>query len=49
MTEASHIHFAWTKRVAAAVGDGTQVVVALHAFLAGASDKDALTINIGRQ
>jgi thioredoxin reductase (NADPH) len=38
-----------TKRVAAAVGDGAQVVAALHAFLAEASDKDALTINIGRQ
>jgi thioredoxin reductase (NADPH) len=38
-----------TKRVAAAVGDGAQVVAALHAFLAEARDKDALTINIGRQ
>ena len=38
-----------TKRVAAAVGDGAQVVAALHAFLAEASDKDALTINGGRQ
>ena len=38
-----------TKRVAAAVGDGAQVVAALHAFLAEASDKDALTINLGRQ
>jgi thioredoxin reductase (NADPH) len=38
-----------TKRVAAAVGDGAQVVAALHAFLAEASDKDALTLNIGRQ
>jgi thioredoxin reductase (NADPH) len=38
-----------TKRVAAAVGDGAQVVAALHAFLAEAGNKDALTINIGRQ
>ena len=38
-----------TKRVAAAVGDGAQVVAALHAFLAEAGDKDALTINGGRQ
>jgi thioredoxin reductase (NADPH) len=38
-----------TKRVAAAVGDGAQVVAALHAFLAEARDKDALTINLGRQ
>jgi thioredoxin reductase (NADPH) len=38
-----------TKRVAAAVGDGAQVVAALHAFLAEAGDKDALMINGGRQ
>src|SRR5438270_5214223 len=38
-----------TKRVAAAVGDGAQVVAALHAFLAEASDKDAPTMNGGRQ
>jgi thioredoxin reductase (NADPH) len=38
-----------TKRVAAAVGDGAQVVAALHAFLAEARDEDALTINLGRQ
>jgi thioredoxin reductase (NADPH) len=38
-----------TKRVAAAVGDGAQVVAALHAFLAEAGDKDAPTINGGRQ
>ena len=38
-----------TKRVAAAVGDGAQVVAALHAFLVEAGDKDVLTINGGRQ
>ena len=38
-----------TKCVAAAVGDGAQVVAALHAFLAEAGDKDALMINSGRQ
>jgi thioredoxin reductase (NADPH) len=37
------------KRVAAAVGEGAQVVAALHAFLAEAGDKDALPANIGRQ
>jgi thioredoxin reductase (NADPH) len=37
------------KRVAAAVGEGAQVVAALHAFLAEAGDKDALPSNIGRQ
>jgi thioredoxin reductase (NADPH) len=37
------------KRVAAAVGEGAQVVAALHAFLAEAADKDALPSNIGRQ
>jgi thioredoxin reductase (NADPH) len=37
------------KRVAAAVGEGAQVVAALHAFLAEARDKDALPANIGRQ
>jgi thioredoxin reductase (NADPH) len=37
------------KRVASAVGEGAQVVAALHAFLAEAADKDALPSNIGRQ
>ena len=37
------------KRVAAAVGEGAQVVAALHAFLAEAGDKAALPANIGRQ
>ena len=32
-----------------AVGEGAQVVAALHAFLAEAGDKDALPANIGRQ
>ncbi len=36
------------KRVAAAVGEGAQVVAALHAFLAEAGDKAALPANIGR-
>jgi thioredoxin reductase (NADPH) len=36
------------KRVAAAVGEGAQVVAALHAFLAEASDKAELPVNIGR-
>jgi thioredoxin reductase (NADPH) len=36
------------KRVAAAVGEGAQVVAALHAFLAAAGDKAALAINAGR-
>jgi thioredoxin reductase (NADPH) len=36
------------KRVAAAVGEGAQVVAALHAFLAEAGDQAALTPNIGR-
>jgi thioredoxin reductase (NADPH) len=36
------------KRVAAAVGEGAQVVAALHAFLAEAGDKAALPTNIGR-
>jgi thioredoxin reductase (NADPH) len=36
------------KRVAAAVGEGAQVVAALHGFLAEAGDKDALLANIGR-
>ena len=36
------------KRVAAAVGEGAQVVAALHGFLAEAGDKDALPANIGR-
>jgi thioredoxin reductase (NADPH) len=36
------------KRVAAAVGEGAQVVAALHGFFAEAGDKDALPANIGR-
>jgi thioredoxin reductase (NADPH) len=36
------------KRVAAAVGEGAQVVAALHGFLTEAGDKDALPANIGR-
>ncbi len=36
------------KRVAAAVGEGAQVVAALHGFLVQAGDKDALAINTGR-
>jgi thioredoxin reductase (NADPH) len=36
------------KRVAAAVGEGAQVVAALHAFLAEAGDKAALSANTGR-
>jgi len=36
------------KRVAAAVGEGAQVVAALHAFLGHASDAAGLTINTGR-
>jgi thioredoxin reductase (NADPH) len=36
------------KRVAAAVGEGAQVVAALHAFLAEAGDKATLPANIGR-
>ena len=36
------------KRVAASVGEGAQVVAALHAFLAAAGDKPALPANTGR-
>jgi thioredoxin reductase (NADPH) len=36
------------KRVAAAVGEGAQVVPALHAFLAETGDKAPLSSNIGR-
>jgi thioredoxin reductase len=36
------------KRVAAAVEEGAQVVAALHAFLAEAGDKPALSISSGR-
>jgi thioredoxin reductase (NADPH) len=36
------------KRVASAVGEGAQVVAALHAFLAEAGDKVELLANIGR-
>jgi thioredoxin reductase (NADPH) len=36
------------KRVAAAVGEGAQVVAALHAFLAHTDDKPAITANPGR-
>jgi thioredoxin reductase (NADPH) len=37
------------KRVAAAVGEGAQVVAALHAFLAETGDRAALPANTGRQ
>src|SRR5438094_364490 len=37
-----------TKRVAAAVGEGAQVVATLHTFLAGASDQAAIVANPGR-
>jgi thioredoxin reductase (NADPH) len=37
------------KRVAASVGEGAQVVAALHVFLAEAGDKAALPANTGRQ
>ena len=37
------------KRVAAAVGEGAQVVAALHAFLAEAGETAALPANIGRR
>ena len=36
------------KRVAAAVGEGAQVVAALHAFLADAGDKPVLSVGTGR-
>jgi thioredoxin reductase (NADPH) len=36
------------KRVAAAVGEGAQVVATLHAFLADAADRAAITVNPGR-
>ena len=36
------------KRVAAAVGEGAQVVAALHAFLAERGDKAALSANTRR-
>ncbi|HEV2099270.1 MAG TPA: FAD-dependent oxidoreductase [Stellaceae bacterium] len=36
------------KRVAAAVGEGAQVVAALHAFLAESGDRPALPANTGR-
>ena len=36
------------KRVAAAVGEGAQVVAALHAFLAGARPEPALAARPGR-
>jgi thioredoxin reductase (NADPH) len=36
------------KRVAASVGEGAQVVAALHAFLAAAGDRAALPANTGR-
>jgi thioredoxin reductase (NADPH) len=36
------------KRVAAAVGEGAQVVAALHAYLAEAGDKPELSISTGR-
>jgi thioredoxin reductase (NADPH) len=37
------------KRVAAAVGEGAQVVAALHAFLEEAGDRAAHSANTGRQ
>jgi thioredoxin reductase (NADPH) len=37
------------KRVAASVGEGAQVIAALHAFLAEAGDKAALPANTGRK
>jgi thioredoxin reductase (NADPH) len=37
------------KRVAAAVGEGAQVVAALHGFLAETGHRPALAVNIGRQ
>jgi thioredoxin reductase (NADPH) len=37
------------KRVAAAVGEGAQVVAALHAFLGEAGDRLALPLGVGRQ
>jgi thioredoxin reductase (NADPH) len=36
------------KRVAAAVGEGAQVVAALHAFLADAGDRAAPALSTGR-
>ena len=36
------------KRVAAAVGEGAQVVAALHAFLADGGDRPAAVANPGR-
>jgi len=36
------------KRVAAAVGEGAQVVAALHTYLADMGDKPALSITTGR-
>jgi thioredoxin reductase (NADPH) len=36
------------KRVAAAVGEGAQVVAALHAFLADTGDRAALALSTGR-
>jgi thioredoxin reductase (NADPH) len=36
------------KRVAAAVGEGAQVVAALHAFLADAGDKPVLSVGTER-
>lgn len=36
------------KRIAAAVGEGAQVVAALHAFLADARDQPAINANPGR-
>ena len=35
------------KRVAAAVGEGAQVIAALHAYLAGTGDRPALSISTG--
>ena len=37
-----------TKRVAAAVGEGAQVVATLHTFLAGASDQATIIASPGR-
>jgi hypothetical protein len=38
-----------TDRLDTEVGEGAQVVAALHAFFAEAGDKDALPANIGSQ
>ncbi len=37
-----------TKRVAAAVGEGAQVIATIHAFLADAGDRVGITADHGR-